>query len=118
MSAPHDRRGFLRGLVTLPLLGGGVTLIGQPTGVAEPATRRLLIGYSEWLRVERQLLHDEMFPTADPEAREFLSEGGSSWVDRFFVPPGPMSWRDLPQPSARDALVLSAVGVDWREGSA
>jgi len=26
-----DRRSFLRGLVTLPLIGGGVTLIGQPS---------------------------------------------------------------------------------------
>ena len=26
MSAPHGRRGFLRGLVSLPLIGGGVTL--------------------------------------------------------------------------------------------
>jgi hypothetical protein len=25
-----DRRSFLRGLVSLPLIGGGVTLIGQP----------------------------------------------------------------------------------------
>jgi len=25
-----DRRSFLRGLVTLPLIGGGVTLIGRP----------------------------------------------------------------------------------------
>lgn len=26
-----DRRSFLRGLVSLPLIGGGVTLIGQPS---------------------------------------------------------------------------------------
>ena len=26
-----NRRTFLRGLITLPLIGGGVTLIGQPT---------------------------------------------------------------------------------------
>ena len=26
-----DRRGFLRGLVSLPLIGGGVTLIGRPS---------------------------------------------------------------------------------------
>jgi len=30
----HDRRGFLRGLAALPLIGGGVTLIGNPTRAA------------------------------------------------------------------------------------
>lgn len=30
MSGPASRRGFLRGLTTLPLIGGGVTLIGRP----------------------------------------------------------------------------------------
>ncbi len=43
MSAPSDRRGFLRGLATLPLIGGGVTLIGNPTrAAAEPVTEDLL----------------------------------------------------------------------------
>jgi hypothetical protein len=32
----RDRRGFLRGLATLPLIVGGVALIGQPTVSAEP----------------------------------------------------------------------------------
>ena len=35
MSASQNRRSFLRGLVTLPLIGEGVTLIGQPAGAAE-----------------------------------------------------------------------------------
>ncbi len=39
------RRGFLRGLVTLPLIGGGVTLIGNPTAAAEPVTKELLVNY-------------------------------------------------------------------------
>jgi len=32
-----ERRGFLRALAGLPLIGGGVTLVGAPTAVAEPA---------------------------------------------------------------------------------
>jgi len=31
MITAQNRRGFLRGLASLPLIGGGVTLIGQPT---------------------------------------------------------------------------------------
>ena len=40
-----ERRSFLRGLVTLPLIGGAVTLIGDPTGPALPVTPDLLDGY-------------------------------------------------------------------------
>ncbi|MCJ2107210.1 hypothetical protein MKK70_17835 [Methylobacterium sp. E-041] len=35
ISDPSDRRGFLHDLVTLLLIGGGVTLIGKPTQAAE-----------------------------------------------------------------------------------
>lgn len=38
MTGPESRRGFLRGLVSLPLIGGGVTLIGAPTAAATPVT--------------------------------------------------------------------------------
>ena len=50
------RRGFLRGLAHLPLIGGGVTLLGNPTAAAEPVTEELLDSYSEWLHYERRLL--------------------------------------------------------------
>jgi len=36
MHDPNTRRGSLCGLTTLPLIGGGVTLIGQPTAAAAP----------------------------------------------------------------------------------
>lgn len=46
---PSSRRGFLRGLTRLPLIGGGVALIGAPTAVAEPLTPALLDSYEAWL---------------------------------------------------------------------
>jgi len=49
VSAAPGRRGFLRNLVTLPLIGGGVTLIGNPTRAAEPVTPDLLDSYNAWL---------------------------------------------------------------------
>jgi hypothetical protein len=42
MTNPNTRRGFLRGLTAFPLIGGGVTLIGNPTAAAEPVSRDLL----------------------------------------------------------------------------
>ena len=40
-----DRRAFLRGLASLPLIGGGLTLIGNATAAAVPVTRELMHGY-------------------------------------------------------------------------
>ena len=114
MTAPASRRGFLRGLVSLPLVGGGVAILGDPMAVAAPVTPRLLGAYSEWLRVERNLLHLELFPDADPRARPYLVPPGAGAARHFHAPPHPGSWRDLPPASARAALVSSAVGCDWR----
>ena len=56
MSAPSDRRGFLRGLVSLPLIGGGVTLIGSPSAVAAPVTGGTIATYIAWLHFEQRYL--------------------------------------------------------------
>ena len=48
-----DRRAFLRGLATLPLIGGSVALIGNPTAAAVPATPELLADYADFLGLER-----------------------------------------------------------------
>ena len=107
MTGPHDRRGFLRGLATLPLLGGGVTLIGQPTASAEPVTEALLDSYNAWLLMERAYL---------------MKERHGRPADYFHpnTPGGMYHWRAFgeptgPAPSSRAAVVLSAVGCDWRE---
>lgn len=114
MTAPASRRGFLRGLTTLPLIGGGVTLIGAPSAVATPVTSGLLDAYNEWLFMERRLLALEQYPGMDGRsaenfvpantgARDFHFSGASSWNDPAYLP------------STRAALVLSAVGCSWRE---
>ncbi len=55
-----DRRTFLRGLTSLPLIGGSVALIGAPSAVAEPATLPMLLQYANWLFYERRLLCREI----------------------------------------------------------
>ena len=56
MSGRASRRGFLRGLTTLPLIGGGVTLIGSPVGAAEAPSRACLVSYLAWLHFEKRVV--------------------------------------------------------------
>jgi len=56
MSEQFPRRGFLRSLVSLPMLGGGVALIGTPHAVAEPITTGLMQSYRRFLTTELNLL--------------------------------------------------------------
>ena len=110
------RRAFLRGLVTLPLIGGAVTLIGNPVradGVPAPA---LLERYVAWLANEHAAAAFEL------DGGPLWSYAGWSW-DRLRYR-APLGWfPDAPdveahvlatKPSTRAALVLSAVGCDWR----
>ena len=113
-----DRRAFLRGLASLPLIGGGVTLIGNPTAAAVPVTRDLLHSYDSWLFFERRMVCFELAKHDWPTAREFEGlRGGSSrhvpgdqWHFQWTGGRGPAGWIDAPQPSTRAAVVLSAVG--------
>ena len=77
MSAPSDRRGFLRGLVSLPLIGGGVTLIGSPTAAATPITPGMLATYSAWLEYERRALHFASTGSRDDDFIPFCNPGAS-----------------------------------------
>ncbi|ACL55657.1 hypothetical protein [Methylobacterium nodulans] len=108
MSAPHDRRAFLRGLVGLPLIGGGITLIGNPTAAAEPVTSDLLKVYSTWLWGERVRVEQELGREGD-RIRGVTTNAGY-WYHHA-VPE-----HRNPPPSTRAAVVLSAVGCDWRGG--
>ena len=113
------RRGFLRGLLSLPLIGGGITLIGTPSAVAEPVTLPLFERYVDWLSVElgeaiieRSVLREPVYKAQTERWRREWCRGngtlcGLEGQHRFLIPPAEL-------PSARAALVLSTVGCDWR----
>lgn len=116
-----DRRAFLRSLAALPLIGGGVTLIGQPTAVAEPVTTDTLYAYTAFLAWEHAAaywaletarhgslpLHVERI--IDPHDR-------ASAAPMFWLPAhrGVAELLSVAGPASRAALVMSAAGLDWR----
>ena len=127
------RRGFLRQLCGLPLLGGEIILLGAPTAVAEPVTEPLLDAYFTFLNTELNLLGRE---NPQPMNLPMLREQPPVHIDH----PLRIQWaRDsiaahdewiqsveerlarneaMPifarPPSTRAALVLSSVGFEWR----
>jgi hypothetical protein len=116
-STTMPRRTFLGGLATLPLIGGGVTILSNPTKAAVPITDDLLGRYEEFLFFERRMLLMERYP--DREERRFR-EGfypaprpSAGLRAEFHFPGGHIDrWVDVPTPSTRAALVLSTVGAD------
>jgi hypothetical protein len=150
------RRGFLRQLCSLPMLGGSVALLGAPTAVAEPITPDLFEAYDRWLTLERYFLMEEKAqPTrgqmfSRPPRPSFVGwstseiagyrraeenmirvedEFRAEWchfraraklgVDLFKSPVDRHYLSDemaivSPPASTRAALVLSAVGINWR----
>ena len=104
-----NRRGFLRQLCALPLIGGGVTLIGQPTAVAAPVSEYLLDTYSTWLDLERRYLAWER---VNGDSHQFKRMIGCT---RFDNAAGNWHSRALPA-ETRASLVLAAVGVDLAGG--
>lgn len=118
---PADRRGFLRGLTTLPLLGGSIALIGQPTAADVPVTHELRDRYIAWLANEHAAAlfeRDSDCYRLGPDSVRMCSDWHFARVRM------PMSWfptaPDIERstayslPSGRAALVLSAVGLDRR----
>jgi hypothetical protein len=109
---PMPRRRFLSGLLTLPLIGGAVTLNGQPTAAAAPLSVDLLESYATWLHFEAKLLKAEM-RVSDPGRYRggFLltdNAGGDFHRDEY------NGWQTEQHASRRAAVVLSAIGCDWR----
>ena len=103
-----DRRSFLRGLASLPLIGGGVTLIGSPTAAAVPVTPELMTTYAEWLDLERwRTLRDLYGPKLAMEAERHHRVYGDIWDWHTY---------DKAAPTSRAAIVLSAVGVPISAG--
>lgn len=108
MKSPQSHRGFLGGLTTLPLIGGRITVIGQPTAAAEPITFELLEHYKSWLYAEAVALGREMY-----EGQQYghlvlpYSPLGRSWT---------VTCLDNPA-STRAAAILAAAGWDGTEGT-
>ena len=115
-----DRRSFLRGLASLPLIGGGMTLIGNPTAAAVPATPELMNRYRAWLArewrqasVEHQiLLYPEHF-AAKPDLFTW------DFVPTGFIPNDAVAHANVTGSSAasRAAVVLSAAGCSITGGA-
>ena len=125
LAGSMPRRGFLAGLTKLSLIGGSVALIGQPRGVAEAATPNMLEAYKTWLEFERRALCWEMaaeplwqhryrnFESSDRIELSKAIDGSFMFVGRSHTHPF-----DAGAPSTRAALVMSAVGCEWRESEA
>ncbi len=110
-----QRRGFLRGLASLPLIGGSVALVGQPSAAAVPVTTVLQERYIAWLANE----HAAALMEFDRPEQEVSGLAPTSWA--FHRVRTPIFWfpeaRDVElsvlatRPSTRAAVVLSAAGV-------
>lgn len=120
LAYPLPRRGFLAGLAKLPLVGGSVALLGQPSAVAEPVSEALLWSYKSWLHYEQRMLSYELAGHDRDRSKDisrlfFMACPGADWHFQWARKGmrGLSGWDDAPQPSTRAALVLSAVGCDW-----
>ncbi len=112
-----ERRQFLRGLASLPLIGGSVAILGQPTAAAVPVTDCLLEAYNEWLDLERSWLQFERF---GPRSRRVVEDSrhpevvwrdrqtGKCWTSTYVTS---MSGFDHTNAASRAAVVMAAAGV-------
>ena len=119
MIAP--RRAFLQGLASLPLIGGSVGIIGNPTAVALPATQQAAFEYQDWLAWEHRRICEELYGAEmahDAQCCKYFTTNAYRW--HRGIRPDLRSREPYwsPPPSSRAALVLSTVGCDWREGYA
>ena len=118
--APHDRRVFLRGLATLPLIGGSVALVGSPTAAAVEFTPELATLYVAWLAREHAaavVAHSEThYPHLIGTGRieERWTHQPMSWF-----PPGPSAEAAVRNSSvaSRAAVILAAAGVPLTGGA-
>ena len=75
-----------------------------------PVTPEMLNAYNQWLYYERKLLLIERFGRERAkDAEGFIPMTGA--VSNFNFPSDGPSWTEIPQPSSRAAVILSAAGV-------
>ena len=121
-----ERRSFLRGLVTLPLIGGSVALIGDPTAAAVPMTDALHARYLAWLAHEHWAAQREYnwrqaaaawrpgIDTYDPTAAAYADRVATyNPHPNWWIPDAPDVGRAVASApaSTRAAVILSAAGV-------
>lgn len=106
-----SRRGFLSGLARLPLIGGGITLIGAPTKAAVPVTPQLMKTYQDWLLGEWYRTCNEQ-RQAESNEQTFYPKDYAGPGGRFHLT-AEGGWNDATLPSSRAAVVLSTVGCGW-----
>jgi len=107
------RRGFLRSLASLPLVGGSVTLIGSPTRADVPVTDDLLHTYDTFLDFERRYLNWER---ARGDRETFRGLMGHTYLQNPAASFDYAGQRGGLGPSDRAALILSAAGCGWEAG--
>lgn len=107
-SSPTSRRGFLRGLTTLPLIGGSVALVGAPSAVAGAPSKRELVAYATFLEGERRMLRWELMQMLGLAVEDFKH---ISFTPGDYHFPQRGSYLDVPTPSTRARLVLASVGA-------
>lgn len=109
-----NRRAMMNMMLGTAIAGAAIS--SNPTAtVAAPlnADRRALEAYASWLHMERRLLCLELYPHMGHLAERFVF-GDNAGYDWHFSGRGSLNWDEGPQPSARAAMVLDTVGVDWR----
>ena len=97
-----DRRTFLRGLASLPLIGGSVAILGQPTAAAVPVTPFLMADYADFLGLERWRVLSGLYGDLGAQrATCSLPCHGEQW-----------EWhRTSGPPSTRASVVMATAGV-------
>lgn len=105
MSGPASRSGVLRGLATLPLIGGSVTLIGSPTCATAPAAPGTLTTCAAWRPFERRALVLGCFGRQRGDMTRFTNPGS-----RFHAWSGPDAAGPGLDARSRAAIVPAAVG--------
>lgn len=106
-----ERRRFLSGLATLPLVGGAVALIGRPTAAAVPVSDALLERYVGFLAHEHRAALTELLlrTTPSPDARLRIGKGQ---IPLHWMPDDPAAATLCSAPaSGRAAVILSAAGL-------
>jgi hypothetical protein len=85
----------------------------HPSAVAEPVTPALLETYSTWLHYECRMVAIEMAMGGTERAHAYESWVMTNAGSKFYFS-GPTPRYAIDHPSSRAALVLSAMGCNWR----